>query len=135
MREILFRAKTKMQVRTYNCGKEDGKWVYGNYCDKIGLPIIRQFEFDRADYIEYEVDPDTVCEFTGLLDKNGKKIFEGDIIKYEVDREHYHKAEIIFKNCQFLCIDLSNKMVTQPAYMDYELEVIGNKFDLEVSDV
>lgn len=82
MREILFRAKTKMIVGTYNCGKEDGEWVMGCLYHDVGKWIIRQFELDRADYVGYEVDPETIGQCTGLDDREGRKIFEGDILEW-----------------------------------------------------
>ena len=119
MREILFKAQSV----------DNGEWVFGLLEEDDHYNFyISFYDNDRAKNL-IKIKPETLSQFTGLEDENGKEIFEHDIVRYEVSRGFYKKAEIVFKNCQFLCIDLSNKMVSQPAFMDYELEVIGNKFD------
>ncbi len=97
MREILFRGKQT----------SDGKWVYGFYIENetFGNTLIPSIipidengaaRFDDDGYnIEIYVIPETVGQYTGLTDKNGKKIFEGDILKISFGKE-FLKAVVKF---------------------------------------
>lgn len=67
----LFKAKTAQIVGIYNNGVEDGVWVHGSLRCDVGKYTIFQFETERADYVEYEIDPSTICQCTGLKDRNG----------------------------------------------------------------
>lgn len=79
MREIIFRAKRK----------DNGEWVQG-YLVKMfsALNIMDK----NNENIVYEIIPETVGQFTSLTDKNGKKIFEGDIVRY-CDEDCYYYPE------------------------------------------
>ena len=131
MREILFRGK-----RTDN-----GEWVEGNLVlspnadegyQTIVIPCYYNYMYS-SDYNNdvgfekwYKVEPETVGQFTGLTDKNGKKIFEGDIVKGFAYGTSYI-AETKFLNAMF-CFELPVNLRLH-FDGDIDVEVIGNIHD------
>lgn len=137
MREILFRGKRV----------DNGEWVEGlpffeeNRCYIIeDLFICDEYQCTGA--VNSSVIPETVGQFTGLTDKNGKKIFEGDIVrcKYANVPKNEHIQKVVFEGCKFMAefseggcyselYDGSTPLTfKRTAYMN-EIEVIGNIHD------
>ena len=119
MREILFRGKCKT----------DNEWLYGfPYVTRKNAVKINWYCSEFGSMRTDEVIPETVGQYTGLTDKNGVRIFEGDIVsltKY---------SGLIYKVVYMLCrYELVNSKGTNcfvlDIYKSKDIEVIGNIHD------
>lgn len=95
MREILFKAKRK----------DNGEWIEGHYTECrgetfIGIDTSSMFEIFCPPVIRwFKVSSETICQFTGLCDKNGNKIWENDIIKYHFGEIYAPIKYGYYQNC------------------------------------
>ena len=116
MRKILFRGKKI----------DNDEWTYGFYfehsIDDQKYSYIKYQTFDEG-FVTNEVVADTVGQFTGLCDKNGKKIFEGDIV--ESPRGTQGFIEWQNAECAFL-VNIGDDWQTMD---DCPYEVVGNIYD------
>ena len=131
-----------MDKNLYKAKRTDnGEWVIGNLITNVffrsgqNIPYIlcpNKTEYDCfEDFSVFEVQPDTICQCTGSPDRNGKLIWENDVVKgkyYEKGNSHRHIGQVSY-------IGNSYKVVGVKQYRGYHdslngsYEVLGNIFD------
>ena len=121
MREILFRGKTVC----------DGDWIYGG----ITWNPSKKEVFIHTEWDEGKVIPETVGQFTGLTDKNGIKIFEGDVVKFiDIDFDGSERKAVGVmawnrKAANFDIVKGTYRLDFHYPTLFEEIEVIGNVHD------
>lgn len=133
MREILFKAKRI----------DNGEWIEGHYTECrgetfIGIDTSSMFEIFCPPVIRwFKVSSETLCQFTGLYDKNGNKIWENDIVKTASDiyaqvKFGLYTTGFALEECnQGFYVDFSDETYLRHelGYWNNKVEVRGNIFD------
>ena len=129
MREILFKAKRI----------DNGEWVEGYI---VKYPCAVQIGNGSCWYIDvppvdpddnggrYNVDPETVCQYTGLIDKNGAKIFEGDFVNVRTTAYMFRSCVVKWNESNAMWSVASGKARYRMSD-SFKYEVIGNIHDKE----
>ena len=107
---------------------DTGEWVEGSL---IGNDVIvgKIVEFEEDYFCTefwYKVDPETVGQFTGMTDKKGKKLFEGDV--YSMGDKNILYV-VIFDKSQFIGKQVGNRSLAGLEYWKSDIEIVGSVHD------
>lgn len=123
----------KIENIKFKAKRLDGKgWICGYFYEENGNTYIienRQKESKLNRNLPYQVDPSTVCIFTGLTDCEGKELFEHDLIHFV---GFTHAAEVIWSegNYAFMAVcENKHSYWLHDVIKTCKIEKIGNKFD------
>jgi hypothetical protein len=142
-KEILYRAKNK----------ETGEWVIGFpitdkwiqclipdcKCKHDGseIAVMYYWDYTSHEFCECEIDPETICQYIGLKDSAGRKIFESDFLKYWCPTYECDAMISLVVDCSdkeypaFDLLPFNDPICNGLAFVmaENECEIIGNKFD------